>query len=105
LDCCHVCKTCAFHDALQTGKQKEVHRTPLIWCPQAPDQESTVDGLLRHTSYISCAIVSLCVCNWCNSRTYCTCTTVSSSWNRLCMWSVLHPQEKWCVMAFVTGNC
>jgi hypothetical protein len=31
LDCRHVCKTCAFHDALQAGKQKEVDRTPLIW--------------------------------------------------------------------------
>jgi hypothetical protein len=29
---------CAFHDALQAGKQKEVHRIPLIWHPQAPDQ-------------------------------------------------------------------
>jgi hypothetical protein len=28
LDCRHVCKTFAFHDALQAGKQKEVHRTP-----------------------------------------------------------------------------
>jgi hypothetical protein len=36
LDCRHVCKTCAFHDALQAGKQKEVHHTPLIWRPQAP---------------------------------------------------------------------
>jgi hypothetical protein len=35
LDCCHVCKTCAFHDAVQAGKQKEVHLTPLIWRPQA----------------------------------------------------------------------
>jgi hypothetical protein len=25
LDCRHVCKTCAFHDALRAGKQKEVH--------------------------------------------------------------------------------
>jgi hypothetical protein len=24
LDCHHVCKTYAFHDALQAGKQKEV---------------------------------------------------------------------------------
>jgi hypothetical protein len=24
LDCCHVCKMCAFHDALKAGKQKEV---------------------------------------------------------------------------------
>jgi hypothetical protein len=31
LDRYHVCKTCAFHDALQAGKQKEVHRNPLIW--------------------------------------------------------------------------
>jgi hypothetical protein len=31
LDCRHDCKTCAFHDALQAGKQKEAHRTPLIW--------------------------------------------------------------------------
>jgi hypothetical protein len=38
LDCRHVCKTCASHNALQAGKQKEMHRTPLIWCPQAPDQ-------------------------------------------------------------------
>jgi hypothetical protein len=29
LDCCHVCKTCAFHDALQAEKQKEVH-PPII---------------------------------------------------------------------------
>jgi hypothetical protein len=59
--------------------------------------------------YVSCAIVSLRVCNRCNSRTYCTCTTgtVPSSRNRLNMVS-LHPeenQEKWCVMAFLTGNC
>jgi len=26
LDCRHVCKTCAFHDALRAGKQKEVRR-------------------------------------------------------------------------------
>ena len=26
LDCHHVCKMCAFHDALQAGKQKEVCR-------------------------------------------------------------------------------
>jgi hypothetical protein len=25
LDCHHVCKTCAFHDALQAGKQKEIY--------------------------------------------------------------------------------
>jgi hypothetical protein len=28
LDFCHVCQTCAFYDALQAGKQKEVHHTP-----------------------------------------------------------------------------
>jgi hypothetical protein len=27
LDCRNVCKTCVFHDALQAGKQKEVHPT------------------------------------------------------------------------------
>jgi hypothetical protein len=42
LDCCLVCKMYAFHDALQAGKQKEVYHTPLIWCPQAPDQGSMV---------------------------------------------------------------
>jgi hypothetical protein len=31
LDCRHVCKTCGFHDALQAGKQKEVHP------PYSPD--------------------------------------------------------------------
>jgi hypothetical protein len=31
LDCRHVCKTCAFHDALQAGKQKEDHP------PYSPD--------------------------------------------------------------------
>jgi hypothetical protein len=31
LDCRHVCKSCAFHDALQAGKQKEVHS------PYSPD--------------------------------------------------------------------
>jgi hypothetical protein len=46
LDCCHVCKTCTFHDALQAGKQKEVHRAPLIWRLWVPDQGSTVGGLL-----------------------------------------------------------
>jgi hypothetical protein len=30
LDCRHVCKTCAFNDALQAGKQKEVNRTRLM---------------------------------------------------------------------------
>jgi hypothetical protein len=31
LDCRHFCKTCAFHDALQAGKQKKVHP------PYSPD--------------------------------------------------------------------
>jgi hypothetical protein len=31
LDCRHVCKTCAFHDALQAEKQNEVHP------PHSPD--------------------------------------------------------------------
>jgi hypothetical protein len=31
LDCRHVCKTCAFHDALQAEKQKEVDS------PYSPD--------------------------------------------------------------------
>jgi hypothetical protein len=30
LDCHHVCKTCAFYDALQARKQKEVH---LLYSP------------------------------------------------------------------------
>jgi Fe-S-cluster containining protein len=34
LDCRHVCKTCAFHDAFQAGKQKEVH--PLYSSDLAP---------------------------------------------------------------------
>jgi hypothetical protein len=46
LDCRHVCKMCTFHDALQAEKQKEVHRTPLIWRLQAPDQGSTVVGIV-----------------------------------------------------------
>jgi hypothetical protein len=29
LDCHHVCKTCAYHDALLAGKQKEVRRRQL----------------------------------------------------------------------------
>jgi hypothetical protein len=47
LDCRHVCKTCAFHDAFQAGKQKEVHLTPLIWRLQASDQGSTVVRFLK----------------------------------------------------------
>jgi hypothetical protein len=43
LDCRHVCKTCAFHNVLQAGKQKEFHHTPLIWRLWASDQGSTVD--------------------------------------------------------------
>jgi hypothetical protein len=31
LDCCHIYKMCIFHDALQAGKQKEVHP------PYSPD--------------------------------------------------------------------
>jgi hypothetical protein len=31
LNCHHICKMCAFHDALQAGKQKEVHP------PYSPD--------------------------------------------------------------------
>jgi hypothetical protein len=34
---------CAFHDALQAGKQKEVHRTPLIWRLREPDQGNTAN--------------------------------------------------------------
>jgi hypothetical protein len=41
LDCRHFCKTWAFHDALQAGKQKEVQLNPLIWRLRAPDQRST----------------------------------------------------------------
>jgi hypothetical protein len=53
-DCRHVCKTCAFHDALQVGKQKEVHRTPLIGLLQAllatfiKLLETVSKGLLRN---------------------------------------------------------
>jgi hypothetical protein len=42
LDCRHICKTCAFHVALQVGKQKSTHHTPLIWHLRAPDQGSMV---------------------------------------------------------------
>jgi hypothetical protein len=42
LDCRHVCKTCVFHDAVQAGKQKEVH--PPYSRDLAPMGESTVDG-------------------------------------------------------------
>jgi hypothetical protein len=45
LDCRHVYKTCAFHDALQACKDK-VHRTPLLWRLRAPDQGSKVDFIL-----------------------------------------------------------
>jgi hypothetical protein len=34
LDCRHVCKTCAFHDALQAGQQIEVH--PLYFLGLVP---------------------------------------------------------------------
>jgi hypothetical protein len=44
LGCHHVCKMCAFHDALQAGKQKEVHHTPLIWRLQACDGGSAIDS-------------------------------------------------------------
>jgi hypothetical protein len=57
LDCRHICKTCAFHDALQAGKQEEVQRTPLIWRPQAPDQGSTVFCVL---------FVCKCVLDYCH---------------------------------------
>jgi hypothetical protein len=46
LDCRHVCKTWAFHDALQARKKKEDHRTPLILRLRAPDQGITVGELL-----------------------------------------------------------
>jgi hypothetical protein len=50
LNCRHVCKTCAFHDVLQSGKQKEVHP------PYSPDlapagARSGEYGGLRHTTY------------------------------------------------------
>jgi hypothetical protein len=42
-----------FHDALQTGKQKDVHRTPLIWHLRAPDMGSTADvSLFPHLKSI-----------------------------------------------------
>jgi hypothetical protein len=46
LDCRLVCKTCAFHDALQAGKQKEVHRTPLIWRLRANKVNLLVSSVL-----------------------------------------------------------
>jgi hypothetical protein len=45
LDCRHVSKTCAFHDALQAGKQKEVH--PLYF----PD---LVPAVARLGEYVNC---------------------------------------------------
>jgi hypothetical protein len=49
LNCRHVRKTCAFHDALQAGnRKKSTHRNPLIWRPQAPDQRSTVDSAEKY---------------------------------------------------------
>jgi hypothetical protein len=45
LDCRHVCETCAFHDALQAGKQKEVHP------PYSPDL-APASELFRHTTYV-----------------------------------------------------
>jgi hypothetical protein len=45
LDCHHVCKTCAFHYALQAGKQKEVHP------PYSPDLAPAGAG--NHEKYFS----------------------------------------------------
>jgi hypothetical protein len=47
LECQHVHKTCAFHDALQVGKQKEVHRTPLIWRQQTIPKQAFADSLQK----------------------------------------------------------
>jgi hypothetical protein len=63
LDSRHVCKTCAFHYALQQGKQKEVHRTPLIWRLRAdfflfPRLKSIMKG----SRFLSSALFP-CVCS------------------------------------------
>jgi hypothetical protein len=43
LDCRHVCKTWAFHDAVQAGKQKEVHP------PYSPDLAPAGDVTVKCT--------------------------------------------------------
>jgi hypothetical protein len=41
-----VCLKRSVNGTRKQTKQNEVHCTPLIWRPQAPDQGSTVGGLL-----------------------------------------------------------
>jgi hypothetical protein len=45
LDCRHVCKPCAFHNALQARKQKEVH--PLYSPDMAPVWQRFCDQFLK----------------------------------------------------------
>jgi hypothetical protein len=59
LNCCHVCKTYAFHDALQAGKQKEVRRRQ----PAPADLEfkSYVFHLLVNLSFVFFKAFRLCI--------------------------------------------
>jgi hypothetical protein len=73
LDCRHICKTCTFHYALQAGKQKEFHCTPLIWHLLAPDQGSMVvvsyTPVLCSSTIMSARTVPSyvpCVCGMCS---------------------------------------
>jgi hypothetical protein len=49
LDCRHVCKTCAFHDAIQAGKQKEVHPpySPVTAVLQSIPKEAFADSFQK----------------------------------------------------------
>jgi hypothetical protein len=62
LDCRHVCKTCAYYDAVQAGKHKLVHHTPLTWRPQAPDQETIHRTFQTHLVVVSMYVLRFSEC-------------------------------------------
>jgi hypothetical protein len=67
LDCRHVCKTCAFHVALQAGKQKEVHP------PYSPDlAPARIVRTFINVIHVYCMGLKVCVieCSVTNNQHY-----------------------------------
>jgi hypothetical protein len=63
LDCRHVCKTCAFLDALQVGKQKEVHplySPDLVPADTKSGEYGGLNAILVTACFSPCRIVLLC---------------------------------------------
>ena len=59
LDCRHVCRTCAFHDALQAGKQKDCSQQPTTLIPSGLSIPPATPSLQDMTQSVSPRVKNL----------------------------------------------